>query len=83
MFDTAIAGSLPKPAWLAETETLWPAWKLDGAELERAQLDATLAVLLTELAPSKAASLAARLPGAKRHEAYSRALELAKAASAE
>ena len=24
MFDTAIAGSLPKPAWLAETEKLWP-----------------------------------------------------------
>jgi 5-methyltetrahydropteroyltriglutamate--homocysteine methyltransferase len=27
MFDTAIAGSLPKPAWLAETEKLWPQWK--------------------------------------------------------
>ena len=24
MFETAIAGSLPKPAWLAETEKLWP-----------------------------------------------------------
>ncbi len=27
MFETAIAGSLPKPAWLAETEKLWPEWK--------------------------------------------------------
>jgi len=24
MFDTAIAGSLPKPAWLAETQKQWP-----------------------------------------------------------
>jgi 16S rRNA (cytidine1402-2'-O)-methyltransferase len=44
----------------------------------RAQLDDTLKILLTELAPSKAAALAARLTGAKRNEAYARALELAK-----
>src|SRR5438067_2690482 len=42
MFDTAIAGSLPKPAWLAETETLWPRWKLEGTPLAQAKLDATL-----------------------------------------
>ncbi len=42
MFETTIAGSLPKPAWLAETQKLWPAWKLSGAELERAKRDATL-----------------------------------------
>jgi 5-methyltetrahydropteroyltriglutamate--homocysteine methyltransferase len=42
MFDTAIAGSLPKPAWLAETEKLWPKWRGEGPELDRAKLDATL-----------------------------------------
>ncbi len=42
MFRTAIAGSLPKPSWLAETEKLWPEWKASGTELERAKADATL-----------------------------------------
>jgi 5-methyltetrahydropteroyltriglutamate--homocysteine methyltransferase len=41
MFETTIAGSLPKPAWLAETEKLWPKWKLEGAALAQAKLDAT------------------------------------------
>jgi 5-methyltetrahydropteroyltriglutamate--homocysteine methyltransferase len=42
MFDTAIAGSLPKPAWLAETRKLWPQWKAQGEELRQAKADATL-----------------------------------------
>jgi len=42
MFETTIAGSLPKPFWLAETDKLWPAWKAAGAELEKAKRDATL-----------------------------------------
>ncbi|MBL8308716.1 MAG: methionine synthase [Rubrivivax sp.] len=42
MFETAIAGSLPKPAWLAETGKLWPKWRAEGAELAQAKLDATL-----------------------------------------
>jgi 5-methyltetrahydropteroyltriglutamate--homocysteine methyltransferase len=42
MFRTAIAGSLPKPAWLAETHKLWPEWKSEGEDLARAKLDATL-----------------------------------------
>jgi 5-methyltetrahydropteroyltriglutamate--homocysteine methyltransferase len=42
MFPTTIAGSLPKPAWLAEPGRLWAPWKLAGAELEQAKLDATL-----------------------------------------
>ncbi len=42
MFRTAIAGSLPKPSWLAETNKLWPKWRADGADLAQAKLDATL-----------------------------------------
>ncbi|MBX3610470.1 MAG: methionine synthase [Hydrogenophaga sp.] len=42
MFTTAIAGSLPKPAWLAETQKLWPQWKAQGKELDQAKADATL-----------------------------------------
>src|SRR6185436_10932898 len=42
MLDTTIAGSLPKPAWLAETDKLWPAWRASGAELAQAKRDATL-----------------------------------------
>jgi 5-methyltetrahydropteroyltriglutamate--homocysteine methyltransferase len=34
VFETTIAGSLPRPDWLAEPETLKGAWKLGGAELE-------------------------------------------------
>ncbi len=42
MFKTTIAGSLPKPGWLAETNKLWPAWRQEGEALERAKRDATL-----------------------------------------
>ena len=42
MFETVIAGSLPKPAWLSETQKLWPQWKAEGAELAQAKIDATL-----------------------------------------
>ncbi|MEY2953505.1 MAG: hypothetical protein RLZZ401_1592 [Pseudomonadota bacterium] len=41
-FPTAVAGSLPKPAWLAETNKLWPQWQAQGAELLQAKADATL-----------------------------------------
>jgi len=42
MLETTIAGSLPKPAWLAETNTLWPQWQGSGAALAAAKRDATL-----------------------------------------
>ena len=42
LFSSTIAGSLPKPAWLAETHKLWPQWKSEGAELAQAKADATL-----------------------------------------
>jgi 5-methyltetrahydropteroyltriglutamate--homocysteine methyltransferase len=37
---TAIAGSLPKPAWLAQPEKLWAPWQLSGEALEQAKADA-------------------------------------------
>lgn len=42
LFPTTLAGSLPKPHWLAETEKLWPKWRFEGAELDRAKRDAAL-----------------------------------------
>nr|WP_296337209.1 methionine synthase [uncultured Acidovorax sp.] len=42
MFESSIAGSLPKPAWLAETHKLWPQWKAEGDALRQAKADATL-----------------------------------------
>jgi 5-methyltetrahydropteroyltriglutamate--homocysteine methyltransferase len=45
VFPTTIAGSLPKPAWLAEPNKLWAPWRLAGPELEEAQRDATLLAL--------------------------------------
>jgi 5-methyltetrahydropteroyltriglutamate--homocysteine methyltransferase len=42
MFPTTIAGSLPKPAWLAEPNRLWAPWRLAGADLAEGKGDATL-----------------------------------------
>ncbi len=42
MLETTIAGSLPKPDWLAETGKLWPQWRAQGAALAAAKRDATL-----------------------------------------
>lgn len=42
LFPTTVAGSLPKPEWLAEPNKLWAPWKLEGAELTNAKRDATL-----------------------------------------
>jgi 5-methyltetrahydropteroyltriglutamate--homocysteine methyltransferase len=47
-FSTTIAGSLPKPAWLAEPERIFPNWRLDGAELAAAQRDATRVAILEQ-----------------------------------
>jgi 5-methyltetrahydropteroyltriglutamate--homocysteine methyltransferase len=45
LFPTTIAGSLPKPAWLATPEKLWAPWRLEGDELAAAKDDATLLAL--------------------------------------
>src|SRR5258707_4871521 len=45
LFATTVAGSLPKPAWLAEPNKLWPEWRAAGAALEEAKRDATVLAL--------------------------------------
>ena len=45
LFPTTIAGSLPKPEWLAEPNMLWAPWKSSGPELVRAKRDATVLAL--------------------------------------
>ncbi|MBX3535598.1 MAG: methionine synthase [Xanthobacteraceae bacterium] len=45
LFETTIAGSLPKPAWLAEPNKLWAPWKQSGQALLDAKRDATVLVL--------------------------------------
>jgi len=42
MLETTIAGSLPKPAWLAEPTRLWAPWRQQGEALAEAKRDATL-----------------------------------------
>ena len=43
------AGSLPKPAWLAQPETLWSPWKLEGDALVEGKQDALLLSLQDQL----------------------------------
>jgi 5-methyltetrahydropteroyltriglutamate--homocysteine methyltransferase len=43
--QTTIAGSLPKPAWLAPPKTLWAPWLLDGDLLAEGNRDAVRLVL--------------------------------------
>lgn len=40
LLPTSTAGSLPKPTWLAQPETLWSPWKLQGQELTDGKHDA-------------------------------------------
>ncbi|GGL80802.1 methionine synthase [Glutamicibacter protophormiae] len=48
LLPTSIVGSLPKPAWLSETETLWSPWKLEGAALAEGKQDAMRAAVLEQ-----------------------------------
>lgn len=40
LIPTSTAGSLPKPSWLAQPETLWSDWKLNDQELHDGKQDA-------------------------------------------
>ena len=86
VFETVYRGTLAELATMARADSNFsrgeitvvvegavPARADDGA---RVTLDDALKALLPDLAPSKAAAVAARLTGAKRNEAYARALEL-------
>ncbi|RKF23086.1 methionine synthase [Altericroceibacterium spongiae] len=42
LLPTSTAGSLPKPAWLAEPEKLWSPWKMEGDQLAESKRDALL-----------------------------------------
>jgi 5-methyltetrahydropteroyltriglutamate--homocysteine methyltransferase len=45
VLETTIAGSLPKPAWLATPRALWPAWQLPPATLDEGVRDAVTLAL--------------------------------------
>src|SRR5437764_9446214 len=45
LFLATIAGSRPKPSWLAEPEKLWAPWKLEGKALDEGKRDAVRLVL--------------------------------------
>jgi 5-methyltetrahydropteroyltriglutamate--homocysteine methyltransferase len=45
MLLTTIAGSLPKPAWLAKPQVLWAPWNLSGPALAEGKRDAVLVAL--------------------------------------
>ena len=48
LFPTTIAGSLPKPAWLAEPVALWAPWKLEGDALAQGKRDAVRLALFDQ-----------------------------------
>jgi 16S rRNA (cytidine1402-2'-O)-methyltransferase len=88
VFESVYRGTLAELAELARSDANFTRGEItvvvEGArdvpdeEGARITLDETLRALLPELAPSKAAAVAAKLTGAKRNDAYARALALAK-----
>ena len=48
ILQTTIAGSLPKPVWLAEPKQLWAPWKLEGDALLQGQRDAVRLALFDQ-----------------------------------
>ena len=89
VFETVYRGTLAELATTARGDSNFSRGEItvvvEGAapraaeDTARITLDAALTALLPELSVSKAAAVAAKLTGAKRNEAYTRALELAAA----
>ena len=89
VFETVYRGTLAELAATARSDSNFARGEItvvvEGApprpaeEAARITLDAALTALLPELSVSKAAAVAAKLTGAKRNDAYTRALELAAA----
>jgi len=49
VLQTTLAGSLPKPSWLAEPETLWAPWAMNSPErLQEAKQDAVRLAILDQ-----------------------------------
>lgn len=48
LLQTTIAGSLPKPSWLATPKQLWAPWLLEGEQLEEGMRDAVRLVLFDQ-----------------------------------
>lgn len=48
LLPTSTAGSLPKPAWLAQPDTLWSPWKLSGQALIEGKREALRMTLLAQ-----------------------------------
>jgi 5-methyltetrahydropteroyltriglutamate--homocysteine methyltransferase len=48
LLQTTIAGSLPKPGWLAQPRELWAPWKLDGEALAEGKRDAVRLALFEQ-----------------------------------
>jgi 5-methyltetrahydropteroyltriglutamate--homocysteine methyltransferase len=49
LLPTSIVGSLPKPSWLAQPETLWSPWRLTGDALVEGKQDALRAAVHEQL----------------------------------
>jgi 16S rRNA (cytidine1402-2'-O)-methyltransferase len=89
VFETVYRGTLAELAGTARRDSNFTRGEITvvvagaepapATEAARITLDAALTALLSELAPSKAAAVAAKLTGTRRNDAYARALELAPA----
>ena len=78
LFATTIAGSLPKPAWLAEPNRLWAPWRAAGAALADAKrsLESDRAALLAQSSGLAAERNRLEAEHQRIHVEWARALEI-------